>query len=102
MWEGMVAVATYINETEARCELGRLTASGIDAMVRTDNCGGMRPHFDLQQGVQLLVPEAEAERARELLTASTDPSAKPWICASCGETGEAGFDACWNCGSART
>ena len=99
MREGMTRLETYINELEAEIALGRLQALGITAVVEKDNCGGMRPHLDLQQGVKLLVVNEDLGKARDILS-ETGPEAntQPWTCPGCGENIESGFDACWQCG----
>ena len=97
MWDGLDAVGYYFSETMARMDRARLDAAGIEATVATDNCGGMRPHFDLHQGVRLLVRAADAEAARALLRAPAG-GGSPWTCPDCGEPGEPGFSACWRCG----
>lgn len=102
MWEGMDLVRTYLNEAEAQADRARLTAAGIAAVVATDNCGGMRPHFDLQMGVRLLAASEDAAAARELLGAPPLAGDGPWSCSACGAPGEPGYDACWSCGHARS
>lgn len=101
MWEGMELVRTYFSETEAEADRSRLEAAGIPATVTKDNCGGMRPHFDLQQGVRLLVKEADGDSARELLGAAPAAGDTAWTCSACSAPGEPGYDACWSCGQPR-
>jgi hypothetical protein len=101
MWEGMDLVRTYLNETEAQVDRARLEAAGIASTLATDNCGGMRPHFDLQAGVRLLVAEGDVAAAQELLGAPPAAGDAPWRCTGCGAPGEPGYDACWSCGQAR-
>ena len=55
MRDGMTLLFTYLNQVEGEIALGRLADLGVRAVLATDNCGGMRPHFDLQAGVRLLV-----------------------------------------------
>lgn len=99
MRDGMTRLKTYINELEAEIAVGRLQSLGVTAVVERDNCGGMRPHLDLQRGVRLLVIDADLEKARGILADSNDTSATPaWTCPGCGENIESGFDACWQCG----
>ena len=101
MWDGQALVRTYLNEAQARADLARLTAAGLTAAVATDNCGGMRPHFDLQVGVCLLVPADQLEDARALLDAGPPTGDPGWTCTGCGAPGEPGYDACWSCGAPR-
>ncbi len=99
MRQGMTRLKTYLNELEAEIALGRLEALGVTAVVEKDNCGGMRPHLDLQQGVRLLVADADLEKARGILAPADKTTATPaWTCPACGENIESGFDACWQCG----
>jgi TPP-dependent indolepyruvate ferredoxin oxidoreductase alpha subunit len=98
----MVRLRSFTNQLDGEIALGRLEALGVKAMLETDNCGGMRPHLDLQAGVHLIVIEAEAEKAREILAESGEaPKGPPWLCSGCGEESENGFDTCWKCGRAR-
>ncbi len=100
MWDGMVEAAVYTSELDGRMACERLQEAGIGAQLTTDNCGGMRPHLDLDRGVQVLVAEADLEAARALLKpAAADFS--PWTCGACGTPGEPGFDSCWQCGEPR-
>jgi hypothetical protein len=101
MWKGMDLVRTYFNETEAEVDRARLEATGIPAVVAKDNCGGMRPHFDLQQGVRLLVKDEDAAAARDLLGSGTAAGDTAWTCSSCAAPGDPGYDACWSCGQPR-
>ncbi len=52
-----------------------------------------------------VLEDEDLPRARELLARflSRAPSAARgvWVCPSCGERVEAGFDLCWNCGRSR-
>lgn len=101
MWDGMELVRTYINEPEAQADLARLEAAGITGLLATDNCGGMRPHLDLQAGVRLLVATADVDGARDLLGTGGLAGDTSWTCTACNETGEPGYDACWKCGHPR-
>ena len=99
MRDGYVIIRTFITETEAEMARNHLLALGLAAETESDNCGGMRPHFDLTLGVRLMVPATDAPYARDLL-AEKDPAAvtPAWHCDGCGEDIDAGFDLCWNCG----
>jgi len=99
MRDGMIIVKSFTNETEARVALAYLEAMHITAFIEADNCGGMRPHLDLTSGVHLLVKEADCVNAAEILKESENPViGEAWICSSCNESIEAGFDTCWQCG----
>ena len=102
MREGMTLLETFTSELEAQIALGRLEALGVPVVLEKDNCGGMRPHLDLQAGVKLYVPDEEVAKSREILAEETTASsAGPWVCSGCGEQIEGGFDACWKCGRDR-
>jgi hypothetical protein len=52
-----------------------------------------------------ILEDGQWERAQALLGEFLTPSeaqGKPWLCPKCGETVEAGFEVCWNCGTGRT
>jgi len=99
MRDGMAIVKSFTNETEAQVALAHLQAMGITAVLEADNCGGMRPHMDLTRGVHILVAGLECEKAAAVLEeASASGESEGWICSSCGENIEAGFDTCWKCG----
>ena len=102
MRDGMTLLRTYLNQVEGDLALGRLVDLGVTAVLATDNCGGMRPHFDLQAGVRLLVADEDLEKSREILAEADDTTGLvAWICPACGEDVEGNFDTCWNCGRAR-
>ncbi|MBU2500190.1 DUF2007 domain-containing protein [bacterium] len=102
MRDGLVAVATYLNELDAAVARNRLDSLGVAAVVQADNCGGMRPHLDLIRGVKLLVHTDDREKALEILAdLEADDSSPPWLCPACGEEVEGNFSACWNCGQER-
>ncbi len=51
-----------------------------------------------------VLEDADWYRANRLLEAFLERppvTARPWRCPACGESVEAGFDLCWNCGTAR-
>ena len=99
MRTGMTRVQTFTNELDGEIALGRVQALGVTAVLEKDNCGGMRPHLDLQQGVRLLVADDDLEKARAILAAPSETTNTPaWTCPECGENIESGFDACWQCG----
>ena len=62
----LVAVRSYVNHFEADVDKSALDAAGIESMIRSDDCGGLRPHLWLG-GVELLVREEDAAQAREIL-----------------------------------
>ena len=63
----MIVVGTYPTRADAELAQAALEAEGIPSVVTSDDAGGAYP-FDLGGGARLLVSEADAERAAELLT----------------------------------
>jgi hypothetical protein len=98
----------FNNEIEAEMSRAQLEASGIEAFVSKDDAGGMRPHLQLSQGVRLLVSQEDVDAAREILhkegshQASDLGNTETWQCTACGETLEAQFTECWQCGTSRS
>ena len=66
MDDELVTVGTFLNHIEADLARSALEAAGIDAMIRSDDCGGVRPHLWMG-GVQVLVRAEDAQRALEIL-----------------------------------
>lgn len=64
----LVVVRTFFDRFEADVAQSALEAAGIEAMIRSDDCAGLRPHMSMTNGVELLVREADVERATEVLT----------------------------------
>jgi hypothetical protein len=62
----LVVVGTFLNQIDAEVAKSALDAADIAALVRADDAGGMRPHMWVG-GVELLVREEDAARAREIL-----------------------------------
>ena len=62
----LIQVATYMNRFEAEVAKSALEGAGIQVLLRSDDCGGMRPHLWLR-GVELLVRSEDAKEATELL-----------------------------------
>lgn len=71
MRDALMVVGTFLNHVEADLAKSALEAAGIDAMIQSDDCGGVRPHLWMS-GVQLLVRDEDAQRAMEIL--STEPA----------------------------
>jgi len=72
----LVIIRNYISEIPATMAKMALEGSGIDAMIRKDDCGGMRPYLQVATGVQLLVRQEDAERAEEILKKSEEMTAE--------------------------
>ena len=62
---------TYINTIDAELAKSALEAVGITAAVRSDDCGGMRPHMQMR-GVDLLVRAEDVADAAALLDSAQD------------------------------
>ena len=72
----LVAIHAFNNSQEAELAIGALDAAGIDAMVKADSGGGMRPHLAWAGvGYQILVREEDAAAAREILELPAQPVA---------------------------
>ena len=64
----LVVVGTFLRMFEAELARSALEAAGIDAMIRSDDCGGVRPHMWVG-GIQLLVRSEDVAYASELIEA---------------------------------
>lgn len=60
-------IATFSTEIDAELLKGMLDSSGIESFIFKDDCGGMRPHMQLTDGVQLKVSDVHFETAKDLL-----------------------------------
>ena len=67
----LTVLRTFVNTVEAQLARSALEAAGIMAVIRSDDCGGMRPHMQLG-GVDLLVRSENAEEAGAVLDAVQD------------------------------
>ena len=77
----------------------------IDATVLGDYLSGAAGELPLDiYPAVWVVHDADLPRAEELLArflAQRTETGPPWTCNGCGETVEAGFELCWNCGRPR-
>ena len=62
----IVVFRTFLNHFDADVAKMALEAAGIESFIRSDDCGGMRPHFWMA-GVELLVRADDVARAEEVL-----------------------------------
>jgi hypothetical protein len=70
----LVILRTFLNHVEADLAKMTLEAAGIEALIRSDDCGGLRPHLWMG-GVELLVSVEDVERAEEVLgNEATNPN----------------------------
>jgi hypothetical protein len=67
----LIVVATFRSTADARVAKGVLDDAGIDAMIRSDNAGGMYPAL---AGADLLVRAEDAEKALEALETNPPPA----------------------------
>ena len=72
MNDSLVSVGTFLNHIEADLAKSALEAAGIDAMILSDDCGGVRPHLWMG-GIRLLVRDEDAQRALEILNLAEAP-----------------------------
>ncbi len=70
-----VVIESFENEIDAEIAKARLEAENIEASIVKDDAGGMFPSLQQTSGVQLLVPEGNADRAREILRDDLLPEA---------------------------
>ena len=63
----LTIVRTFSNRQEAELALGAIRAAGIEAILRTDDAGGLRPALSWSNGVELVVRDDDAEEAAEIL-----------------------------------
>jgi len=69
----LAVVRTFATRIEADLARSALEAVGIDAIVRGDDAGGMRPHLLTGSGgAELVVRVEDAGRALLVLDGSTD------------------------------
>lgn len=71
-----VVVRQFLSTIEAEIAHGALRAAGIEAMVSTDDCGGMRPHLQVGR-VALLVRPDDADEAVRILDEPATPLDEP-------------------------
>ena len=72
--DDLVVVATFADRPEAELAKGALEAAGIEAVVRSDDSGGLRPAMTFSNGAHLIVRERDAEAAREILDIPAKPA----------------------------
>jgi hypothetical protein len=77
-----------------------LQGEGIDALLKNEFSGGGvgdLPAFDIWP--ELWVDDAHLAQAQSVLRHAAQASpGEAWRCRECGETNDAGFCICWNCG----
>jgi hypothetical protein len=68
--DNLVRIQTYSDRNGAEAARSFLQAYGIEAMLVTDDAGGLRPELTLARGVKLLVNAENEAAARDLLRQS--------------------------------
>lgn len=68
----LVVVASFLKHFEADIARSALQAAGIESIIRSDDCGGQRPHFWMG-GIQLLVRAEDVDYASEVIEAQAAP-----------------------------
>jgi hypothetical protein len=64
----LVVVKTFPDRIEAELAHSALEAAGIEAMLRTDDAGGLQPGMALANGIAVLVRVEDATAAAEVLS----------------------------------
>jgi hypothetical protein len=74
MQDDLVVARTFSSRPEADLARSALAAAGIDAMVRADSAGDMRPAIAWgADGFQVIVRAEDVEAAREILDLPARP-----------------------------
>lgn len=63
----MMVIRTFLNNVDAELAKSALEAAEINAEIRADDCGGVRPHLWMG-GVALLVDDEDASEAADVLS----------------------------------
>jgi hypothetical protein len=74
--DNLVVAHTFASRVEADLAKTALDAAGIEAVVRSDDVGGMRPHMTFANGAQLLVRAEDLDTAREVLDLPAKPETR--------------------------
>ena len=72
--DALVVIATFGDRAGAEVAASALDAAGIEAVVRSDDSGGLRPAMTFSNGAELIVRETDAEAAREILDIPAKPA----------------------------
>lgn len=62
-----ITVKVFTDELEAAMAKNLLDTSGIPTRLQSDNAGGVMPHLSFSNGIKLMVPAANLEKAQDLL-----------------------------------
>jgi Putative prokaryotic signal transducing protein len=66
-----VVLKVFATEMDAVMARDVLQDAGVKAIVLKDDAGGMEPHLQRTNGVRLMVNDADAERAGQILRTLT-------------------------------
>lgn len=82
----MKRVLTCDTVTEAHLVKGRLLNEGIESFLTNEHITNLLPHYNnmLGGGIQVMVPEADYVRAREILRDKIEPDLRVQVCPYCG------------------
>ena len=103
----MQRIYSHPNGAMVHLAKNELENLGIDAVVRGEHAAavvGAGAGIDAWNELWV-VDDARAQEAAQVIERVIEgaavETADPWPCPNCGETIEAPFDVCWNCGEAR-
>jgi hypothetical protein len=106
MPEDFVTLTTFADPGEAEIVCARLRDEGVAAFVSGDIATGVFPGLGATSQVQLQVPQADLERAQEVLAASRKRAAANaeerslfWSCPKCGRHADYETELCPSCGA---
>ncbi|HEV8345976.1 MAG TPA: DUF2007 domain-containing protein [Vicinamibacterales bacterium] len=63
----LIVVATFSSRPDAEMARSALEAAGIDAIVQSDDAGGLQPGLWEGRGVAVVVRSADAQAAHDIL-----------------------------------
>jgi len=67
--EKEVVLKTFMHRFEAELAKGLLDEKGIQNMISDEDVGGFRPGMIIGESIQLIVNEADLQRAKEIIKA---------------------------------
>ena len=70
----LVVVHSFGSQPEADLAKSALEAAGIDALIKEDSAGGMRPSLAWAAGYEVLVRAEDVQAARDVLDLAAKPS----------------------------
>lgn len=105
----LVTLAQFDDSVDAHLFRNELELNGVNAAVTNESASFLGATLAGQASIftiDVMIMEADVEAGLEIKErwfatrnggASEDGNRNEWIC-SCGETVDAGFEICWNCG----